>query len=98
MFTEMNQFAFDVIALGHTHREYIKEVGTQIIFNPGSVGQARDFEGQVCAKVFDTDNRKLETIHLPYNFMETINDSVSRGAEEWVYKHFKTVINNENRI
>lgn len=97
-FTEMNQFAYNVIALGHTHREYIKEIENQIIFNPGSVGQARDFEGLVCAKVLDTDSLNLETIHLPYDYMETINDSVSRGADEWVYKHFKTVINNKNSI
>lgn len=97
-FAEMNQFAYNVIALGHTHREYIKETGNQIVFNPGSVGQARDFEGQVCAKIFDTCSLNLETIHLPYDFMETIEDSVSRGADEWVYKHFRTVINNKNNI
>lgn len=97
-FAEMNQFAYSVIALGHTHREYIKTLGSQIIFNPGSVGQARDFEGQVCAKILDTGSLNLETIHLAYDYMETIKDSVSRGAEEWVYKHFKTVINNKNSI
>lgn len=93
LFPKMDEFAFDVIALGHTHREYIKHNGLQVIFNPGSVGQARDFEGQVCAKILDTTNRELETIHLPYDYRETLSNSISRGAKDWVYKHFKTVIN-----
>lgn len=96
-FAEMNQFSYNVIALGHTHREYIKEIGSQIVFNPGSVGQARDFEGQVCAKILETDSLDLETIHRPYDYLETIKDSVSRGAEEWVYKHFKTVTKNKKK-
>lgn len=91
-FADMASFAFDFIALGHTHREYIKVIDDKIIFNPGSVGQARDFEGQVCAKVLDTNKRDLTTIHLPYNFQETINNSITRGAKEWVYKHFQSVI------
>lgn len=91
-FADMASFAFDYIALGHTHREYIKVIGEQIVFNPGSVGQARDYEGQVCAKVLDVKNRDLKTIHIPYDFHETINYSISRGAKEWVYKHFQTVI------
>ena len=30
----------------------------------------------------------------PYDFNVTLNDSISYGAQDWVYKHFKTVINN----
>lgn len=91
-FDEMSHFAYNVIAMGHTHREYIREKASQIIFNPGSVGQARDFEGQVCAKILDTDKTILETVHLPYNYVETITDSISHGAGEWVYKHFRTIL------
>ena len=92
LFTQMAEFAFNYIALGHTHREYIKEVGKTVIFNPGSVGQARDFEGLVCAKILDTVTKSFEIIHLPYDYMSTINNSISYGAEDWVYKHFKTLI------
>ena len=92
LFPKMAEFAFDVIALGHTHRAYTKHIDNQIIFNPGSVGQARDTEGKACAKILDTHTKELETIQELYNFKETLEDSISNGAQDWVYKHFKTVI------
>lgn len=93
LFPKMTDFAFDVIALGHTHRAYTKCQEKQIIFNPGSVGQARDAEGLSCAKILDTRTKELETIQEPYDFMSTLNNSISYGAQDWVYKHFKTIIN-----
>jgi putative phosphoesterase len=92
LFPKMSDFAFDVIALGHTHRAYTKQIDKLIIFNPGSVGQARDTEGKACAKIFDTTTKEFEVIQEPYDFMTTLNDSVSNGAQDWIYKHFKTVI------
>lgn len=92
LFPKMSEFAFDVIALGHTHRAYTNQMDKQIVFNPGSVGQARDTEGKACAKILDTETKTLVIIQEPYNYIETINNSISYGAQEWVYKHFKTVI------
>lgn len=92
LFPKMSEFAFDVIALGHTHRAYTNQMDKQIVFNPGSVGQARDTEGKACAKILDTETKTLEIIQEPYNYIETINNSISYGAQKWVYKHFKTVI------
>ena len=92
LFPKMSEFAFDVIALGHTHRAYTNQMDKQIVFNPGSVGQARDTEGKACAKILDTETKTLEIIQEPYNYIETINNSISYGAQKWVHKHFKTVI------
>lgn len=92
LFAKMKELAFDVIALGHTHRAYTRNQDKQIIFNPGSVGQARDTEGLVCAKILDTKTKELDVIQEPYDFMTTINNSISYGAKDWVYKHFKTII------
>ncbi len=92
MFPQMLDFAFDIIALGHTHRAYTKQMGRQIVFNPGSVGQARDTEGKACAKILNTSTREISVIQESYDFMETLKDSISNGAQDWVYKHFKTVI------
>lgn len=94
LFPKMRDFAFDVIALGHTHRAYIKQMDDLTIFNPGSVGQARDTEGKACAAILDTKTKALTAIQESYDFKMTINDSISYGAQDWVYKHFKTVINN----
>lgn len=95
MFPAMSDFAFDVIALGHTHRAYIKQLDGKTIFNPGSVGQARDTEGKACAMILNTLTKEIEVIQEPYDYMETLRDSVSHGAGDWVYKHFQTVINNQ---
>ena len=92
VFPKMKDFDFDVIALGHTHRAYTKHIDNQIVFNPGSVGQARDTEGKACAKILDTRTKELEVIQEPYDFMVTLRDSIRNGAQDWVYKHFKTVI------
>ena len=92
LFPKFTEFSFDVIALGHTHRAYTKQINNQIIFNPGSVGQARDTEGKSCAKVLDTRTKDLEVIQEPYDFMVTLKNSITNGAQDWVYKHFKTVI------
>lgn len=92
LFPQMLDFAFDIIALGHTHRAYTKQTERQTVLNPGSVGQARDTEGKACAKILDTSTREIYVIQESYDFMETLKDSISNGAQDWVYKHFKTVI------
>lgn len=91
LFPKMQDFAFDVIALGHTHREYTKNLDGLIVFNPGSVGQARDIEGMACAKVFNTETQGVKTIRERYDYMSTINNSIAHGAQEWIYKHFRTL-------
>lgn len=93
LFPKMEEFSFDIIALGHTHRAYTKHQGSVTILNPGSIGQARDTEGFACAKIIETTTKEITTIQEPYDFMTTINDSIAHGAQEWVYKHFQTVLN-----
>ena len=90
LFPKMEELCYDIIALGHTHRQYIKICGKQIVFNPGSVGQARDREGVVCAKILDTRLKHFEDLYLEYDFQKEIHYSKSYGAESWIYKHFQT--------
>jgi putative phosphoesterase len=91
LFTKMQDFKYDVIALGHTHRQYLKR-GNPIVFNPGSVGQARDREGIVCAKILCTITTQFEDIYLNYNCQKEIDFSLSCGANDWIYKHFQTLL------
>ena len=89
------KFKYDFILLGHTHRELCNHVGDSVILNPGSVGQARDHEGKACAIMLDTTQRKWTSIHEPYDFMKNLEFSISKGAGQWVYKHYQTVINKQ---
>jgi putative phosphoesterase len=90
---DLKKFNYDFIALGHTHRQF-KAEGTPIVFNPGSVGQARDYEGVVCTAVLDTEKITLEFSQFEYDFEKEIKYSIMFGAKEWIYKHFKTRLQN----
>lgn len=91
LFTKMQELGYDIIALGHTHRQYLKK-GKTTILNPGSVGQARDMEGIVCAKILDTQTAQVQNINLAYDYQKEINHSLSCGAQDWIYKHYKSLL------
>ena len=86
------KFSYDYIFLGHTHREMSVKVGDTVVFNPGSVGQARDREGVACAAILDTAKQDLMRIHVPYDYMKNLRLSFANGAGEYVFKHYQTII------
>ena len=79
LFSKMQDFKYDIIALGHTHRQYLN-LGNPIVFNPGSLGQSRDREGIACAKILCTTTAKFEHIYLNYDYQKEINFSLNCGA------------------
>lgn len=85
--------AYDIVALGHTHREFKQSFDGKIVFNPGSIGQARDFEGKVCFSIIDTESLEITRLRLPYNYESHLDLSSKYGGGEWIYKHFQTIIN-----
>lgn len=91
-FSQFDNFHYDLIALGHTHRAMLVEKRDMMILNPGSVGQARDCEGMVCAAIVNTETREAEFLHLPYDFNKNLSLSMFNGAGEWIYKHYRTVL------
>lgn len=84
---KLDEFEFNIIAFGHTHRRYLKENKNKIILNPGSVGQARDLETKVCAMLLDTENYEIEIIELDYDYKKIIELSKNNGAGDYIYKH-----------
>jgi putative phosphoesterase len=46
----------DVVCVGHTHQQYVLEVGGKLVINPGSVGQPRDGDPRAAYAVIE-DNR-----------------------------------------
>lgn len=85
--------SYDVIALGHTHREMSRSFGGKLVLNPGSVGQSRNFEGMACFSIIDTETLNVFRYRLPYDYKANLNLSSSLGGGEWIYKHFQTVLN-----
>lgn len=60
-----------LIATGHTHIPFVKEVGTSLFVNAGSVGQPRDRDRRSCYIVMDTNDRSLDVRRTPYDVEET---------------------------
>ena len=82
---KLDEFEFNIIAFGHTHRRYLKENKNKIILNPGSVGQARDLETKVCAMLLDTENYKIEIIELDYDYKKILDVLFNMGKEAVKY-------------
>ena len=47
----------NLLILGHTHMPYVKDFGSMMAINPGSVGQPRDGDPRASFAVLDTDRR-----------------------------------------
>lgn len=85
----LDDFKFDIIAFGQTHRRLIlTESGKVQLLNPGSVGQSRDITSTACALVLDTKTMDVENIAETYDPSKVINLAINNGAQDWIYKHF----------
>ena len=56
-----------VLALGHTHIPFGKEVKTGLVFNPGSVGQPRDGNPLASYAIIDPDTLKIKIVRVEYD-------------------------------
>ena len=60
----------DVICVGHTHQQYVLEVGGKLVINPGSVGQPRDGDPRAAYAIIE-DNR-VELKRAEYRIEEAV--------------------------
>ncbi len=83
----LNEFDFDVIAFGQTHRRLLRNTGRPLLLNPGSVGQARDCVGRACAAMLDTTTMHVESFELPYDAGSVVALARANGAGAWAARH-----------
>lgn len=83
---ELEQFNYDLVAFGQTHRALVRE-GRPMLLNPGSVGQSRDAVAEACAAVLDTETRAVEMVRRRYDARPVIELAREHGAGDWVEKH-----------
>jgi len=57
----------DLLILGHTHMPYVKDFGSIMAVNPGSVGQPRDGDPRASFAVLDTDRRSCLVRRTDYD-------------------------------
>lgn len=72
----------DVLVLGHTHVQFIKEYAEGIIVNPGSVGQPRDGNPDAAFAVLDTASGKIELKRISYDIEKVIEDMLAAHLPE----------------
>jgi len=84
----LEQFSFDLIAFGQTHRPALIEQGTRLWLNPGSVGQSRHCSAVACAAVIEFSGRpSVSMIQTPYDTEAVVRLAIQAGAGAWVHKH-----------
>ncbi len=69
----------DIIILGHTHVPFVKRIDEKLIFNPGSVGQPRDFDSRASYAILDTETKELEIKRVDYDIERTAERIVKEG-------------------
>ncbi len=86
---QLDQFDYDLIAFGQTHRALQRLDRRPILLNPGSVGQSRDRPARACAMVVDSSTLTVETIERPFDSARVMELAVANGAGEWIGKHLR---------
>ncbi len=69
----------DIIVLGHAHVPFVKRIDEKLIFNPGSVGQPRDFDSRASYAILDTETKELEIKRVDYDIERTAERIVKEG-------------------
>jgi len=86
--SQLDEFEYDLIAFGQTHRPLMRLDKRPALINPGSVGQSRDVRtyGRACAVILDTETMQAESIIRDYDMKAVIAEALSHGAGEWALK------------
>ena len=77
-FKEWDRFAAigaDGVLMGHTHHPFLRECGSTLVVNPGSVGQPRKRSGVACAAVLELPSLSVSLLELPYDPTPLIVDA-----------------------
>jgi len=63
----------DIVAMGHTHQPFVREVAELLVLNVGSVGQPRDGDPRACWAIVDTETREAELRRVEYDVKGAAN-------------------------
>lgn len=71
---------FSVFASGHTHVQKILHYEDYIYFNPGSVGQPRDYDARASFAVID-ENNSINLYRVEYDIRKMYEEMKNKGFE-----------------
>ena len=55
----------DIVCVGHTHQQYVMEVGNKLVVNPGSVGLPREGDPRAAYAIVEGRSVKLHRVEYP---------------------------------
>jgi len=67
---ELEEVKTDVLLVGHTHTPFIRNIGKQVVVNPGSLGQPKTGSPDACYAVWEDGRFELKS--FPYPVEKTI--------------------------
>jgi putative phosphoesterase len=74
----------DVIAVGHSHIQFVKEFDNKLIINPGSIGQPRDLNNKAAFCFFDTKSLKVDLRRVEYDINKAANKILKAGLPKFL--------------
>lgn len=86
----------ELFVSGHTHVQMLKNFGSKIYCNPGSVGQPRDGDPRAAFAVFDGLNFELHRVE--YDMQKVFDLMEAAGFNDYYYGGLKTGSKNLRRL
>lgn len=77
-----NQSGRDVICLAHTHVPYARRLEGKLLFNPGSVGQPRDFDPRASYALLDLERKQVKIKKVKYDIEAVVEAVIKEGLPE----------------
>ncbi len=78
----LDQSGRDVICFAHTHVPFVKQLGENLLFNPGSVGQPRDLDARASYALLDLEKKQVEIRRVEYDVEAIVEELVAVGLPE----------------
>ena len=79
-----DQIGREVICLAHTHVPFVKDLGERLLFNPGSVGQPRDWDTRASYALLDLEQRRVEIKRVKYDIEMVVEAVIEAGLPEFL--------------
>jgi len=67
---ELGRVKADVLLVGHTHTPFVRQIGDQLVVNPGSLGQPKTGKSEACYAIWDNGSFQLK--QFPYGVDQTV--------------------------
>jgi len=87
---EVAHLPADILLVGHTHLPFVREVGSRLVVNPGSLGQPKHGSPHSCYAVWE--NGRIELRSYTYPVSETVRKIYAMPLSERIRQDLAGVV------